>query len=419
MADAQDLYYTVKRGDTLKEIADRYNVSVDDLAEWNDIENPDKIDVNQRLVIRNPTTSPAEGSPFPKLPCCVWVGLVLAALAWGYHAFRNFLFRRRAIQKNTGFAVRVLFDDPAIVNSVTDHLSRIQAGDRDSKQFIVDCLRREGAPIGAIRMHTVMAHAVEFRMRVLRHRMTNDVDALRALHQHVAAHRKTRFGVESTISTLRELGYGVSAKDLEVLLVHLGSSTWLNSRIETLRVESTVQNLATDDGATECLLRTSNPEIAAARLAERGYFVDKSLISKVRQAVDTTNRRVELEMNSVELMSGYEFEDWCTGLFQKLGYFAESTAKARDGGIDIRMERGGTGFLVQCKRQEAKIGSPAVQRLGGVRQQPEFRNFELIFVTTATFTAAAKEYCNKVGIRMVDRARLRDLVLMSGIINKQ
>lgn len=43
--------YIVQKGDTLWEIAKRYNTTIEDIAEINDIENPDKIYPGQRLLI--------------------------------------------------------------------------------------------------------------------------------------------------------------------------------------------------------------------------------------------------------------------------------------------------------------------------------------------------------------------------------
>lgn len=50
--------HTVKAGDTLKNIAARYGVSVADLARWNRISNPDLIHVGQRLRVPFGTLQP-------------------------------------------------------------------------------------------------------------------------------------------------------------------------------------------------------------------------------------------------------------------------------------------------------------------------------------------------------------------------
>ena len=48
---SSSLTYTVQSGDTLAAIADRFNVSVDDIVDANSIDNPDVISVGQQLAI--------------------------------------------------------------------------------------------------------------------------------------------------------------------------------------------------------------------------------------------------------------------------------------------------------------------------------------------------------------------------------
>lgn len=51
MPGKQKIGYTVRKGDTLIAIANRWGVSVLDLVSWNDIRNPDLIYAGQTLVI--------------------------------------------------------------------------------------------------------------------------------------------------------------------------------------------------------------------------------------------------------------------------------------------------------------------------------------------------------------------------------
>lgn len=52
--------YTVVKGDTLTKIAKRYNTTVADLVRWNNISNPNKIDVGQKIKV---TGTAASSSP--------------------------------------------------------------------------------------------------------------------------------------------------------------------------------------------------------------------------------------------------------------------------------------------------------------------------------------------------------------------
>ena len=44
--------YLIEAGDTLATIANKFNCTVEELQRWNKIENIDKIDVGQKLIIK-------------------------------------------------------------------------------------------------------------------------------------------------------------------------------------------------------------------------------------------------------------------------------------------------------------------------------------------------------------------------------
>ena len=44
--------YLIEAGDTLETIAKKFNCSVEELQRWNKIENIDKIEVGQKLIIK-------------------------------------------------------------------------------------------------------------------------------------------------------------------------------------------------------------------------------------------------------------------------------------------------------------------------------------------------------------------------------
>ena len=51
-----DTYYTVVSGDNLTSIAKRYGTTVAQLVAWNNIADPNKIYVGQRLLVKKDTT---------------------------------------------------------------------------------------------------------------------------------------------------------------------------------------------------------------------------------------------------------------------------------------------------------------------------------------------------------------------------
>lgn len=59
--------YTVKSGDSLSEIAEKFKVSVEDLVNWNGLKDPDQIAVGQKLRVRSTANDPKPIPPNPSL----------------------------------------------------------------------------------------------------------------------------------------------------------------------------------------------------------------------------------------------------------------------------------------------------------------------------------------------------------------
>lgn len=64
--DRDDVYYTVKTGDTLYQIARNYGTTVEQLQAWNGIRDVNVIKIGQRLIVRKEAGSGNSGDiPFP------------------------------------------------------------------------------------------------------------------------------------------------------------------------------------------------------------------------------------------------------------------------------------------------------------------------------------------------------------------
>jgi LysM repeat protein len=60
--------HTVVAGDTLSEIAEQYRLAVEDLATWNDIEDPSHIVVGQKIVLSDPNAPTLDGQEYTVKP---------------------------------------------------------------------------------------------------------------------------------------------------------------------------------------------------------------------------------------------------------------------------------------------------------------------------------------------------------------
>lgn len=61
--ETESEYYTVRTGDTLYALAQRFGTTVEQLQAWNNIANPNKIWIGQRLIVRQPHHQPPPPQP--------------------------------------------------------------------------------------------------------------------------------------------------------------------------------------------------------------------------------------------------------------------------------------------------------------------------------------------------------------------
>lgn len=116
---------------------------------------------------------------------------------------------------------------------------------------------------------------------------------------------------------------------------------------------------------------------------------------------------------SLELMSGVEFERFVTALLARMEFRAEMTKATGDGGIDIvavldKPILGGK-YLFQCKRYapDNLVGASTVRDFyGAVTADKAVKG---ILITTSDFTAQAREFAERVGLELINRGRLQDL----------
>ena len=106
----------------------------------------------------------------------------------------------------------------------------------------------------------------------------------------------------------------------------------------------------------------------------------------------------------------YGFETFISWLCQDMGYEAQVTQQAHDGGYDIRLQRDGRVYLVECKcfASNHAIGRPVLQRLVGVNAVQHADG--VVCVTTSHFSQEAIQYAAQAGVNLIDGDELTTLI---------
>ncbi len=111
-----------------------------------------------------------------------------------------------------------------------------------------------------------------------------------------------------------------------------------------------------------------------------------------------------IDICTVDLMSGIDFERFVCDLFDKLGYGVRHTKISGDQGVDIVATQGSRIVAIQTKCQKAKVGNSAVQEV--VAGKVMYNANECMVVTNSFFTQSAVELARQNEVILWDRKEL-------------
>ncbi len=115
-----------------------------------------------------------------------------------------------------------------------------------------------------------------------------------------------------------------------------------------------------------------------------------------------------LTIDSIDIMDGYEFENFVADLFNKMGYATIITKASGDQGVDVIAEKNGIRIGIQAKCYSGKVPNSAIQQVvAGI----SYHNCKKgIVVTNSYFTESAKEIANSNNIVLWDRLILKEKI---------
>lgn len=115
------------------------------------------------------------------------------------------------------------------------------------------------------------------------------------------------------------------------------------------------------------------------------------------------------DISDIDIMEGYEFENYLKTLFFYEGYVTEVTSKAKDFGADIILTKANEKIVVQAKRYNKSVGAKSVQEIiGGAKH---YNATDAMVVTNSHFTSAAETIAKENNIRLIDREELIEIYI--------
>jgi len=113
-------------------------------------------------------------------------------------------------------------------------------------------------------------------------------------------------------------------------------------------------------------------------------------------------------ISDIDIMEGYEFEDFLKTLFFYAGFKAETTPKSKDYGADLILtDESGEKIVVQAKRYNKTVGVKSVQE--ALAALSHYGAVEAYVVTNSHFSFEAETLAKDNKIRLIDREELIEM----------
>jgi restriction system protein len=119
-----------------------------------------------------------------------------------------------------------------------------------------------------------------------------------------------------------------------------------------------------------------------------------------------------LEMDTIDRMSGIEFEEVCAEIFRRNGFKVASTKSSGDQGADLVLEGRKERAVVQTKRYKGKVGNWAVQEV--LAAKGFYAAQRALVVTNSSYSNSARQLAVANGVELLDRRDLAKMLVRAG-----
>lgn len=127
-------------------------------------------------------------------------------------------------------------------------------------------------------------------------------------------------------------------------------------------------------------------------------------MKELEQFEHLLRRKVRKKGQTLDRMSGIEFEQYLSTFFASCGYQVTQTPASHDQGADLILTKFGESIVVQAKRQKRPVGTTSIQEV--VTAQRVHRTEKARVITSSAFTKPAVTLAQQLGVELWDRKRL-------------
>ena len=143
------------------------------------------------------------------------------------------------------------------------------------------------------------------------------------------------------------------------------------------------------------------------QLIQKAYCDSELLLDKSRITFKKINL-AQTAIDEIDRMDGLEFELFIADVFKLKGYTIETTPVSGDFGVDLILYKNGIKSALQAKRYSENVGVSAIQEV--VSGSAYYKCDNSIVLTNRFFTAAAEELGTKLGVFLINRYKLIEMI---------
>lgn len=147
------------------------------------------------------------------------------------------------------------------------------------------------------------------------------------------------------------------------------------------------------------------PEIDNIAIKVDKKIVDIDEKEKINLLLNQESQ-AKYDIESIDLMSGSEFEQFITYMFNQMGYKASNTKLSGDQGIDVIAEKGNSKIAIQTKCYSQPVGNHAIME--AVAGAKYYNANKCMVITNSTFTKSARELAKSNNVVLWDRQILKE-----------
>lgn len=138
------------------------------------------------------------------------------------------------------------------------------------------------------------------------------------------------------------------------------------------------------------------------------FFILKNFIRTLKKKINYLYIK-DISINSLDALSGDEFEDYLYYLFSYMGFKVQKTQKTRDFGADLIIEHNNTTICIQAKLYyNHSVGTSAIQEVYSATQY--YGTNSALVITNSYFTSSARTLAEKTNVILIDRDNLNKII---------